>query len=90
MFRKEKYYLTKIWYFVISSPTLWMNGRWWIECFFIIIILVRILRNNILLNKLFTCGLSRFMMLGEDLAEGQCSKGCSEWDYTWLVTSQQQ
>lgn len=29
------------------------------------------------------------MMLAEDLAEGQYSKDCSEWDYTWLVTSQQ-
>ena len=29
-------------------------------------------------------------MLGEELAEGQSSKGCSEWGYIWLVVSHQQ
>jgi len=40
--------------------------------------------HSILRDKLSSCALD------EELAEGQGSKGCSEWGYLWRVTGHQQ
>jgi len=46
--------------------------------------------HNILLDKLSSCGISGFTsVLGEELAEGQSSSGCSEWGYICLATTHQ-